>query len=260
MNDLEKEFNVLDLRPKDSLHPSFWDGEELSSDVRERLLMIAQGAIDKLELGVDILDITLTGSMASYGWHENSDLDLHIVLNFEYISDDYMTVSKMLNFARIIWNKKHDIYINGHEVEIYYQDVAEPHHALGIFSLLENRWLKKPEPLDHDFDLKSSEKKAEGIAESIIHAEELLEEGEFEDAHKYCSKIFRKIKKMRKSGLERDGIYSNENLAFKILRGSNLIDRLTRVKNDSYDKMMSLNPKENKNIFLNKWASFLGNM
>ncbi len=254
MSEFEESFDFEALIPKESLHLDFWDDMQLHPEVRSQLLMIAQGAIDKLEIGANISDIVLTGSLASYGWHDHSDFDLHIILDFEEINEDFSTVSKLLNLARINWNRQHDIEIAGHEVEIYYQDINEKHYSLGAFSLLRDKWIQDPSTVEHDLDLRNAEKKAEAIAESILHAEQLFNEKDYEASHEYSEKIFRKIKKMRASGLERDGIYSNENLAFKMLRNAGLIDDLAHNRTKSYDQMMSLEINESR--FLEKWAKF----
>jgi len=52
-------------------------------------------------------------------------------------------------------------------------------------------------------------------------------------------KLKSKIKTMRSSGLSKEGIYSPENLAFKILRNNGLLEILSTLKNLSYDKLMS---------------------
>ena len=95
------------------------------------------------------------------------------------------------------------------------------------------------------------------MANNIKHVEELYSEKRYEDCHKYASKIFRKLKKMRKSGLEREGLYSNENLAFKMLRNAGLLDKLSTLKTNSYDKMMSLTISEEKSDFYKTWKNFI---
>lgn len=44
---------------------------------------------------------------------------------------------------------------------------------------------------------------------------------------------------MRQSGLAKEGIYSPENLAFKILRNNGILEILSTLKSLSYDKLMS---------------------
>ena len=49
-----------------------------------------------------------------------------------------------------------------------------------------------------------------------------------------------KIRDMRKTGLEGAGQYSVENLAFKVLRRSEELSRLSDLKAKAYDELMSI--------------------
>ena len=49
-----------------------------------------------------------------------------------------------------------------------------------------------------------------------------------------------KIKRMRRGGLERSGIYAPENLAFKMLRRSGDIEQLFSIYTQAYDQLYSL--------------------
>ena len=49
-----------------------------------------------------------------------------------------------------------------------------------------------------------------------------------------------KIKKMRRSGLERSGEFSVENLAFKILRRNGYIDKIYKTSRRDFDQSLSL--------------------
>ena len=49
-----------------------------------------------------------------------------------------------------------------------------------------------------------------------------------------------KIMKMRKAGLESEGEYSIENLAFKVLRRKGLLGKLNQIKRGLYDEKFSL--------------------
>ena len=110
------DFNTGLLKPKDSLYPKFWKNKQLNPIVARKLMQIADDVIKSLDLGIDVEDIIITGSIASYNWHEMSDIDLHIMLDFEKIDDNFDLVKKMLDQIRINWNKKHNILIDGKEV------------------------------------------------------------------------------------------------------------------------------------------------
>ncbi len=74
----------------------------------------------------------------------------------------------------------------------------------------------------------------------IERADDLFDDKEYEDSYQFSLKLIDKIKKYRESGLEDKGEYSNENLVFKYLRNNEKMKLLYDVRNDSYDRMMSL--------------------
>tara|TARA_R110000765_G_scaffold14275_1_gene41922 strand:+ start:2464 stop:3276 length:813 start_codon:yes stop_codon:yes gene_type:complete len=252
------EFNTGLLQPKDNLFPKFWKDDLLNVIVARKLMKIADEVIKSLDLGADVEDVIITGSIASYNWHALSDIDLHIMLDFEKIDDNFDLVKRMLDQVRINWNKKHNILIANKEVEIYFQHYTEPHEANGIWSLALEKWVAQPEKLNPEIDIKTTEKKAEAIVQSIEHLFEVFKKKNFKEAHDYAGKIKSKIAKMRQSGLADAGIYSPENLAFKMLRNSGYLEKLSAIKIESYDKMMSLELEENKKADFNQvWKEFL---
>ena len=62
---------------------------------------------------------------------------------------------------------------------------------------------------------------------------------------------------MRKSGLEEEGIFSPENLAFKMLRNSGHLQKLSALKITAYDMMMSLELEESKIDENKTWRNYL---
>ena len=236
-------FDTKILTPKDNLYPKFWKSGingGLNVLVNRKLMQIADDIIKSLKLNAEPKDIIVTGSITSYNWHEMSDIDLHILYDFYDINDDYDLVKKMFNQTRINWNKTHNITISGKEVELYFQHAYEPHEANGIWSLELEKWLAVPVKLNPKVDLLSATKKAEAIGSSIDYLYELLKKEEYKDAYEYSKKLKTKIARMRKLGLEKEGIYSPENLAFKMLRNSGFLQKLSILKIEAYDKMMSL--------------------
>lgn len=254
----EPEFNTGLLKPKETLFPKFWSEGTLNPIVARKLMAIADEIVKSLDLGVEIEDVIITGSIASYNWHELSDIDLHILLDFEKVDDNFDLVKRMLDQTRINWNKKHDIRIAGKEVELYFQHYTEPHEANGIWSLELEKWNSEPEKLNPEIDINTTEKKAEALAQSIEHLYELHKEKKFKEAYEYAGKLRIKIAKMRQTGLESDGIFSPENLAFKMLRNSGYLEKLSSLRIEAYDKMMSLNLEVKTNIDFSKlWKEYL---
>ena len=254
--DFGPEFNPKLLKPKSELFQKFWKNNTLNPIVARKLMEIADKIIESLDLE-DVEDVVITGSIASYNWHELSDIDLHIMLDFDKIDDNFDLVKRMLDQTRINWNKKHNILIAGKEVEIYFQHYTEPHEANGIWSLELEKWLAEPVKLNPELDIQTTEKKAEAIAQQIEHVYEMFSDENYKQAYEYSIKIREKIARMRTSGLNKEGIFSPENLAFKMLRNAGYLEKLSTIKIESYDKMMSLN-LENKSIDENKiWKNYL---
>jgi len=237
------------LTPKDTLNPKIWTDMEIDPEVQSQLKAIAEDILKNIEIQAEIQDIVITGSTASYNWHKFSDIDLHILMDFKEIDKNLELVKRMLDQTRINWNKTHNIFIRGHEVELYFQDINEPHKAVGIWSILKEEWVADPVRSNPELDLRTAEKKAETIVKSIEHAVESFKKGDNFDAYEYATKIKKKIANMRKSGLDKEGIYSPENLAFKMLRNANYLEKLSDIKITSYDRMMSIQEMYIKDYF-----------
>ena len=140
---------------------------------------------------------------------------------------------------KALWNRLHDIKIKGYEVEIYVQDVNDPHEAQGLYSVLTGEWLKKPTFELKDFDRDNIKKKAASLMDQVDRVGKLIDEGKYEEAEKYADKLKEKIRKMRQTGLETIGAYSVENLAFKVLRRTDYLGKLSDAKRKAYDSMLS---------------------
>jgi|TARA_R110000824_G_scaffold91318_3_gene222289 hypothetical protein len=237
-----EELDTDSLKVQDDLDRQVWEADDkIKPEISERLLKIARDFINQLGLDkFEIQDIVLTGSLAAYNWSKYSDFDLHIILDFAQIDENIELVKDFLNAKKGAWNREHMITIGGYEVELYFENRGEPHESPGVYSLKYDKWNTKPENVTVRIDMENSVKKAEDLVRQIDDAEKFMKKEKYDKAIQYAKKIKDKIKKMRQSGLEERGVYSVENLAFKLLRRSGDIGRLLDVINDSYDKKMSI--------------------
>lgn len=238
------EFNQEDLdavksfRIKDELNPKIWTDFEINSEVREDLLKIAQDFYGSTDLQADVDDIILTGSLSNYNWSEKySDYDLHILIDFSQVNESVELVKKYADSVKKIWNDEHDIKIKGYEVEVYIQDVSEPHTSTGVFSLLNNKWKVKPERVEFEPDENMIEEKGKSVMMLVDDLEEEVDEDKYESFVEKLQKVWDKVKNYRKSGLESEGgELSLGNLVFKFLRRNGYIEKIMKLKKKSYDK------------------------
>ena len=231
-----------------TLNKKFWsEDNKFNPDIREKLLSITNDFIDKLDLdGVEIHDVTLTGSNSNYNYNDYSDLDVHVLIDFKDINEDEDLVKKALDGQRFVWNLRHNISLRDHGVEMYMQDKDEPHVASGLYSLLNNEWITEPSYDPPTIDSRDVYKKAKTIEDDVrVLKERVLDvKGRSaKDLHDCANQLKKKISNMRKSGLEREGEFSIENLAFKVLRNSEVIGDLIDIISRSYDKIYMENFK-----------------
>ena len=225
----------------DTLHPAFWDAaKNFDQSLRESLLTIAQDVSEGAGVKDDLIeDIQLTGSMANYNYTDYSDLDVHILLDFDKINHDEDLVKKALDGKRFVWNLRHDIKMGGHDVEVYFQDIDEPHKASGLYSILNNEWIREPIHDEPEVDARDVSAKADRLKGQIsdLEVELGVTNGEdLDDLNEAADALREKVARMRKDSLEANGEFGIGNLAFKELRNSGYMERLIDISNAIYDK------------------------
>lgn len=220
----------------DTLNPTLWKQDVLNPKIQKALLKIATEFQEFLEMpGLDLVDVTITGSMANYNWTAKSDIDLHLIVNKDTIECSSIDPSEYFMTKKSIWNDNHNITIFGHPVELYVQGDSEPHTSTGVYSLLHSKWLKKPVHKDIAVDDGAVSMKAREIMVKIDH----LIDSESNDITA-IEKLKEKIRKLRQVGLERDGEFSIENLAFKVLRNNGYLEKLYTFSRIAKDKTLSV--------------------
>lgn len=239
--DLE-DFDKETLEAKADLSPEIWKQHRMKPEVRERLLAIALDFFKGLKLDdVPVLDIVLTGSLANYNWSKYSDIDLHISINFSKVDENVELVRQLVNAKKSLWNKAHKILIKGYEVEVYVEDQADQHFSSGVYSLVRDDWLLMPSQQSHEIDWDSIAIKAEALIAEIDALEDLYHRARYDEVVDGTEVLKEKIIKFRKSGLELGGEYSIENLVFKVLRRTDQIGKLIKLRTHAYDKASSMN-------------------
>ena len=217
------------------LNPAVWEKQSMKPEIRKALLDIATLFFESLDHKPKMLDIVVMGSMANYNWSKYSDVDLHIVVDIEDVEREGLVFRDYLYAQKIIWNKEHDIKIKEYDVEIYVQDVSEPYHSAGVYSLLDDAWVSTPKYFKPDINDTQVVRKAEYLANEIS----AIEETDCTNSPR-IEQLKEKIKKMRQAGLDKDGEFSVGNLVFKVLRNNGLIDILRQKCNTATDSCYSV--------------------
>ena len=240
---LEENNIVTEYENQETLNPVVFDEFTIKPDVREKLIKIGKFFWDEMELPYSYEDIILLGSSANYNWTPYSDIDLHILVDYSKFSNPEL-FKKYFSEVKSNWNKNHQLKINNNYIELYVQGIDEPNAAEGIYSLLQDKWVKQPTYQKIFIPDSEINKKADPFKKEI---DDLLSNPSLEK----MTNLQKRIKNFRKVGLENVGEYSIENLAFKELRNSGYIEKLIKARNELTD--LELLKEKNK---LNENATY----
>jgi len=231
MQIIEFEESINPVEYHDILNPKLWDKNSLDTEVRYKLMAIAMHFAKFLNVPkLNLRDITISGSNAAYGYAESSDLDLHLVVT---MPRDRPELAELYTAKKNEYNFTHTITVKGIDVELYVQDVQQPHRSAGIYSILNDRWISKPKyqpPTIRDQDVKSKARNYSARINAAMRANDL----------NTARETMSDIRKLRQAGLEQGGEYSVENLAFKLLRARGKIDKFRRFINKLQSAELSL--------------------
>lgn len=217
----------------DKLNPKLWNNTRLRPEVKQQLLIIAEDFLEELGIsGLDVIDMTVSGSNAAFSYTPNSDLDLHILVDMSKLPNDEV-YRELFTAKKSLYNDSHDIKIHGIPVELYVQDAREPVVSLGEYSLTNDNWLKIPSKRRANFDQTATKTKYEKLLTLIELALK---------SRKYSkvSNIAKTIKRYRQSGLDKGGEFGPENLAYKALRAQGYITKLYDLRDKLHSEKLTI--------------------
>ena len=233
------------FRLQNELNPKIWESsDKMSSKVRDRLLDIAYEFIEFLGVDVIISDVVMTGSLANFNWSRFSDVDLHLIADFEQFSEKELPLyEELFRLKKTLFNDKHDIKIYGYDVELYVQNDVESHFSSGEYSVSFDEWKNKPKKEKVKIDTELIKNKSEHWMKIIDEVINNSDDKSLEFGVESINKVKDKLKKYRTAGLEGGGEMSDENLVFKVLRRNGYIQKLFDFQNEYQDKKLSLKEK-----------------
>ena len=224
------EFN-LGFEEHDSINPLLWQGDELRPEVNLALLKIAKDFIEYIDVPFEVSDLVLTGSQLGYYYTEHSDLDLHIVVDFNTVKCD-REAAELFDTKRLLYKKQYDITIHGIPVEVYVEDSNYP-AVSATYSIGQQQWITKPEQHPAEIDLEEIERMSKVWSTVIGQA---IESNDLETGRK----TIKMLRNYRKLGLKQTGEYGIPNLVYKTLRNSKIIEKLMHMIGNMHDQSLSV--------------------
>jgi predicted nucleotidyltransferase len=237
---------IKSFKPKKELNPKIWvkegDSYVLNSEVREKLLETANIFIDFLDVDVIVTDIIMIGSIVNYNWSKYSDIDLHIVVNYNQFNQNSEDLYvEFFDLKKIVFNQKHNISLYGYDVECFVQDEKTEAFSSGVYSILYDMWANKPKETNlKSIDFELLKEKANQWMRIIDGVVDNIDDENPDEIKNIVKKYKEKLKKFRSCGLEKNGEMSFENLVFKLLRRSGYIEKLYNVPTEIIDKKLSM--------------------
>ena len=237
---------IKSFESQDVLNPKIWEKEGKSyimkPEVREKLLETANVFIDFLGVDVVITDIIMIGSLVNYNWSKFSDIDLHIVVNYnQFPTNSQDLYVEFFDLKKIIFNDRHNIKLFGYDVECFVQSETETTFSSGIYSVLYDMWVNEPKQSEmKNIDVDLLKEKANQWMRIIDGVVENISDEDPDEIKRLVKQYKEKLKKFRNCGLEKGGEMSLENLVFKLLRRNGYIGKLYELPTDLIDKKLSM--------------------
>lgn len=209
-----------------TLNPIIWNEDmTLKTGVSNAINNVVQQFVEDLPVPIEIVDVRIVGSNASYNYTEFSDIDVHIVVNNELLPYEPKMLKLLYNSARSNFNKYYSIKIKGLPIEISIEDLNSNLTSNGIYSVTNNSWIKKPQPITvNAIDVTNTE----SYLKLCNKINQILDNPNSKDIKDMINHLY----VIRKNSILIDGEYGIGNLIFKAIRNVGLLQKL---KEELYD-------------------------
>lgn len=229
----EEEDDSLDwVQVHKQLNQNLFDGTVLREDVREAFLDIAAKFKATLSLNIEPIDLYFTGSSANYNYTPVSDIDLHLVYNFEEIGVNAEILTKYFIAKKQLFNSNYSINVKGLPVEMGVENINEPIVSSAIYSVIEDKWLLEPEAVEKVLPRLDTD-----MFYSLV--QEIEDAIETHDS-KEIGKVWDKLYDIRKDSLAKEGEFGKGNAIFKRLRNLGYLDRIKKAYYSNASDELSL--------------------
>lgn len=230
----------LTLQYHNELNSKLWNKNILKPEVRTKLLNFAYAWAEFAKIDKSLIqDVIMTGGNANYNYTPQSDIDVHLIVDREKISNcggERALVDEYLQDKKVLWTLTHNIKIYGYDIEPYAQDPTDSYpQNQGIYSLVRNVWVQTPTKTDYDFTNDIGVKRKVSFYTRMIDS---MIKSKM-DAQAF-GELKTKIRGMRGAAIAKGGEFSFENLVFKELRNRGYLEKMNKYEKSIKDKELSL--------------------
>lgn len=217
----------------EKLNPLIWqEDNSLLPEVRESLFNVIEEFKKYCDIPLNIIDAFIVGSNASFNYTSYSDIDLHIIVNFELFNSSKEVLLALFNAEKSSFNKEYAIKIHGIDVELYVEDVNTSAVSNGIYSLFQDKWIKFPKKIKvvKEVNIDESSNKWSSYIESILDKDNI----------DLIDNAINTLYMIRKNSINVDGEYGAGNQLFKEIRNRGLLNKLKDKRVELLSKTLSL--------------------
>lgn len=216
------------------LCPDIWQGKSLKPEISERLEKIADLFQKSLAMDFKRNDLVIVGSMANYNFAKHSDIDLHLVTDFNLYNADEKLLADYFKTKRDTFNYMNCFRLNGHPVEVSVENNGKNIFSKGRYSIQSKKWIT--EPIFTDKTQIPEITKLPEYAALKAELDTCLKNKDFTQV----KQLFGKIVALRKMGLVEGGELSIGNLIFKQLRNEGYIKKLVDLGHDALNNLINI--------------------
>ena len=227
--DNEQHEMIVDSAIKKSLNPKIWNPDNsLKPEIKDQIEKVVQKFKDylaNLKIDIDIDDVILVGSNASYNYNSKSDLDIHII-----VPEADENILKLYDSYKTLFNKTYKIKFNKIPVELYVQNDLEKLRSKAIYSINKG-WIKEADKKQIEKVDISSE-----LEPLLDEYKQILENKDVEQIKSFIDKLY----ELRQEGLYESGDFSKGNLIFKEFRTKGYLKKLKDLQVKLETKSLSI--------------------
>lgn len=242
--------SINESEENDSLNKSLWDKDKngnwiLDKRAKRKIVSLAKqfySEFKKLLKQRDIYDIQITGSMSNFNYSPDSEIDVHVLVNFDDIDKGNLSdIKKEVESICFEWDLNNNPKFKGHDIDLFVQDKRDPHEYSALYSVMDDKWIKHPNQEEIEIDDRDVDKKYDSIIFSIERLDTLIKEGTDNDRIKRMYKkgleLKTRIQKMKRVYDTKNGSSTIEGMVYKKLKNSGYIEKLIEILSYAYEKV-----------------------